>query len=65
VIFYWLTFITAPTALFLGLRHWNSPRSLVPRSRARLIIGTGLALLEVIGMIFFVGGLYFGWFKSR
>ena len=43
----WFTFITAPIALFLAIRHWNSPRSLVRSSRARLIATVVLATLQL------------------
>ena len=46
-----LTFITAPAAIFVAMRHWNSPRSLVPRGRLRLIMAIGLALLVVASWI--------------
>ncbi len=43
--------ITGPVALVLGLRAWNKPRSMVPRSRWRLVLGLGLASLQVIGLV--------------
>jgi hypothetical protein len=44
-----LTLITAPAALFVGLRYWNAPRSLVPRGKGRLVTGLGLAVLQMLG----------------
>lgn len=49
-----LTLFTAPIAIFVGLRHWNAPRSLVPRSRLRLVSGVVFAVLQVI---LWVGGI--------
>lgn len=63
-VFWMFAFLTAPAALFIGLRHWNSPRSLVPRSRARLVVALLLAFAQVGGAVFVVLGLYYGWFNS-
>ena len=51
---YFLVVVTAPAALVLGLRSWNKPRSLAPRSRLRLILALILAGIEVLLMI--IGG---------
>lgn len=48
---YFLAIVTAPAALVLGLRSWNRPRSLVPRSRLRLIIGLILASIQIVLII--------------
>lgn len=62
LVFWWAVFATAPAAVFLALWHWNSPRSLVPRSRFRLVTAMVLGLAQVGGVIFFISGLWFGWF---
>lgn len=43
--------VTAPAALVLGIRAWNRPRSLVPRSRMRLVFALVLAVLQILGML--------------
>ena len=54
VIFYF-TIITAPMALFVAIRYWKSPLSLVRRSRYRFVIAMIVALLQIAGwVIFFV-----------
>lgn len=55
VIFPYFAIVTAPTALILGIRHWNHPRSLIPRSRFRLIAALVFASLQIIAMLV---GLY-------
>ncbi len=55
VIFY-LTFITAPAALYVAFRFWNAPRSLVHRSRIRLVLAIIFASLQIAG---WVVGIYF------
>jgi hypothetical protein len=49
-----LTFLTAPMTLYLGIRHWNSPRSIVHGTRIRLILAILIASLQVIGWSVFV-----------
>ncbi len=63
VIFYWIGIFTAPAALFVGLWHWNSPRTMVPRGRWRLVLGLLLAGAQVAAGIYFVAALWFGWFR--
>ena len=41
------TLATAPAAVFVALRYWNAPRSLVPRGRGRLCWALGLGLVQV------------------
>jgi hypothetical protein len=41
------TVATAPAAIFVALRYWNAPRSLVPRGRGRLIWALTLSLVQV------------------
>jgi hypothetical protein len=46
-----LTLFTAPAAIFLSLRYWNAPRSLVPRGRSRLVLALLSGVLLVLGWI--------------
>jgi hypothetical protein len=39
--------ITAPMALYVAIRYWNSPSSVVPRSRWRFVVAILLALLQI------------------
>lgn len=40
--------ITAPVSLFLALRYWNRPGSLVTRSRLRSLLAVGLSLVQIV-----------------
>ena len=42
-----LTLISAPASIFIALRYWNAPRSLVPRGRGRLIMALTFSGLQV------------------
>ncbi len=64
LILWWSVIFAAPAALFIAIRHWNSPRSIVPRGRARLMIAIAIASLQVCGMAFGAAGLWFGWFNK-
>jgi len=48
VIFY-LTFVTAPAALYIAVRYWNAPRSIVHRSKIRLVLAIIFASLQIVG----------------
>jgi len=43
---FYLTFITAPAALFIAIRYWKAPRSLVHRSQIRLVLAMIFASLQ-------------------
>lgn len=45
----YFTFITAPMAIFIALRHWNSPGSIIPRTKIRLVLAIVLAAAQIIG----------------
>jgi len=47
---FWPILVTAPLTLFWIARHWNSPRSILPRTRVRFYFA-GLIALSQIGFI--------------
>jgi len=49
LLLFYLTFITAPVALYLAIRHWNTPRSLVHATKIRSVLAIIFATLEIIG----------------
>jgi hypothetical protein len=51
MIIFYFTFITAPMTLFVAIRYWKSPRSLVRRSNFRFIIAIILAVLQMAGWV--------------
>jgi hypothetical protein len=54
--FIYLTIVTAPIAIFLAIKHWNTPSSIVrKRRRIRLTIAIVLASLQLLGWIALVG----------
>jgi hypothetical protein len=62
MILFYATFITAPIAIVIAIRHWNSPASMIHRTRTRLVIAVLLASLQILGwcalVIFLIAGFY-------
>jgi hypothetical protein len=48
VITVWFTAVTAPIALYLAIRHWNSPTSIVRRTKIRFILALALSGLQIL-----------------
>lgn len=58
-VYFWV--FTAPATLFLSIRYWNRPSSIVPRNKLRFIIATVIALLQLTTMAFLV----YSWTRLR
>lgn len=56
ILFFYVTFMTAPAALYLAIKHWNTPRSIVHGTRVRLVLAMILSTLQIVGWIV---GIYF------
>ncbi|MEJ2731062.1 MAG: hypothetical protein P8185_21580 [Deltaproteobacteria bacterium] len=53
----WPTIITAPIVLFMVIRYWSAPGSIIPRSKIRFILAFGIACLQIAAWILFLGEL--------
>lgn len=49
ILFFPVTLVTAPMAIYLVIRHWSSPGSLVPRTRIRFVAAALIALAQLTG----------------
>jgi hypothetical protein len=49
ILIFYFTIITAPMALFVAIRYWTSPPSLVHRSKIRFVVAIIFALLQIAG----------------
>jgi hypothetical protein len=49
----WVTIITAPAAIYVAIRHWRSPTSIIPRTKARFLIAISIACLQLGGWVLF------------
>ena len=58
LIFPFITLFTAPAALFVAVRYWKAPRSIVAKSRWRTIVGIVVSVLQILGWLaIFAGAL--------
>ena len=49
LLFAYFTILTAPIALYVAIRYWNAPRSIVHRTKSRLVLAMTFAALELLG----------------
>src|SRR5579871_6371055 len=54
ILFWPMLLVSAPAALFLIVRRWRAPGSLVPRTRARYYIAGLIALAEIVGVVLLI-----------
>jgi len=54
----WLTIVTAPIAIYLSIRHWNSPMSAIGRTKVRFILAIVISGFQILawtaGLIYFI-----------
>lgn len=53
ILIFYFTLITAPMALFIAIRYWKAPRSLVRRNSIRFVLAIIVALCEIGGWVTF------------
>lgn len=61
VIFWFFSIVTAPAAIFVAIRYWNAPSSLLPRTKIRFILAILFAVLEILGWIYFIAQIILNW----
>ena len=47
LLIFWFTLVTAPAALYIAIRYYNAPTSIIPRTRIRYHIAGLLALVQI------------------
>ncbi|HTZ18363.1 MAG TPA: hypothetical protein VMB78_07975 [Dissulfurispiraceae bacterium] len=57
IIFFWPTIITAPASIYLSLRHWKSPTSIIHRTKVRFVVAIFISLLQLAGWGLFISYL--------
>jgi len=62
LLIFYFTLITAPVALFIVIRYWNAPRSIVRRTKIRYIVAIILASTQIAGWALLFLGLANHWF---
>jgi hypothetical protein len=48
IVMFWFTLFSSPVALYLAIRHWNSPGSIVGRTKTRFVTAIILSGLQVL-----------------
>ncbi len=48
ILFVFPTIITAPMAIFISIRSWNSPTGIVPRTRIRYVLAVFFAVVQLV-----------------
>jgi uncharacterized paraquat-inducible protein A len=51
------TLLTAPMVIYICIRYWKAPTSIIERTRARFITALGIACLQIVGWALFFGNL--------
>lgn len=54
MIFFWPTILTAPASIYIALRHWKSPGSIIRRSKIRFVIAILISLLQLTGWVILI-----------
>ncbi|MCP4629150.1 MAG: hypothetical protein GY850_37450 [bacterium] len=57
ILVYWFTIFTAPIVIYLTVRHWKSPSSIIPRTKVRFILAFFIAGIQITGWILFFSKL--------
>ncbi|MFH2047667.1 MAG: hypothetical protein ABIK92_21275 [Pseudomonadota bacterium] len=50
---FWITIITAPITIYIVIRYWKKPSSIIERSKIRLIAAFIIATIQIGGWSFF------------
>jgi hypothetical protein len=54
LLFFWITLVTAPTAIYLAMRYWNSPCSILPRTKVRFVFAILIGAFQIVGWTAFL-----------
>jgi hypothetical protein len=60
VLFWPATLLTAPAAIFVAVRYWKAPGSVVRRSKIRFVLAIVIALIQIAGW----GILFWVWMRG-
>lgn len=58
IFIYWFAIFTAPLVMYLTIRHWNSPSSVIPRTKIRFVLAFIIAGLQIAGWLFVFSNLF-------
>ena len=58
LLIFWPTLLTAPIAIFISIRYWKTPSSIIPRTKFRFIAAIGIAGLQIGGWVLFFANVF-------
>jgi DNA-directed RNA polymerase subunit RPC12/RpoP len=61
LVFFYFWIFTAPATIFLSIRYWSRPSSIIPRTKVRFVIAILIALLQLTALAFLV----YSWTRVR
>ncbi len=59
MLIYWFSIFTAPFVIYLTVRHWKSPSSIIPRTKIRFVLAFIIASVQITGWILVFSNLFF------
>lgn len=62
LLMWYFTCLTAPAAIYVAVRYWKRPGSVIGGSHLPHILAIIIASLEIIGWVAVIGGVFFDWF---
>ncbi len=54
----WATLLTAPIAIYIAVRYWRAPSSIIPRTKIRFVAAIIVACVELFGWTLFLFGIF-------
>lgn len=62
LLMWYLTFLTAPAAIYVALRYWKRPQSVTGGTHIPHVFAIIIASLEILGWVLVIGGIAGRWF---
>lgn len=60
----YVIFLSAPAAIYVGIRYWNHPGGIQQRGRWRLVLSMAMASLQLLGLMGVAAAIVWVWLKS-
>ena len=54
LLFVFITILTAPAAIYISVRYWNAPSSIIPRTRIRFVLAIVISMMEIAAWAMFL-----------
>lgn len=54
LLFFWITIITAPISIYIAIRYWRAPTSIIRRTKVRFVLAILFSGLQLAGWTYFL-----------